>query len=516
MLINNHTNIDNDIIAIEAVVPQINHLRNSLYDIHSIEDYKQLRGELSQMLFDIETEIRKAVDNMKVIQHNNRQFYDSYAELENNFDEFNARTKQMSAENAHLISKLEDANKHIEYLTHITMNQESYINELIEKLSTREKDVYGCQVTKKKDFFMNSNNNNNNNVNSSRLSGDGTMLLNTNKILNFNYDSNSFQDNLNESNNNNNNNNNKGGCSSSGNNCNGNELPITKVMVPDKENNDVDFIYSREQLSDPITLPILNVNIHSHNTSITDPKVNINVLESENKNYRISEIEIIYNCNPKLSGFVLITMSIKAIFCKEISLTWEKHCNGNQLTHMPKINLGFSRGVHNIINHGILLSFHRNMIDKTYATKDSNHFLVTGNMLHLFISSGEIKKNLNVSTMTVSSPNSHINTNHNFNSSYISSTLVGDISKGGILEPNEDKEFYVFFECKDKEAKLDYGTDMQLDIPFDDNKIISLYFTKVCKVYKPLFIIRIIKFLYWCALMSVVGFILVIVYFLYN
>jgi hypothetical protein len=280
--------------------------------------------------------------------------------------------------------------------------------------------------------------------------------------------------------------------------------------------NDVDFIYSREQLSDPLTLPILNVNIHSHNTSITDPKVNINVLESENKNYRISEIEIIYNCNPKLSGFVLITMSIKAIFCKEISLTWEKHCNGNQLTHMPKINLGFSRGVHNIINHGILLSFHRNMIDKTYATKDSNHFLVTGNMLHLFISSGEVKKNLNVSTMTVSSPNSHINTNHNFNSSYISSTLVGDISKGGILEPNEDKEFYVFFECKDKEAKLDYGTDMQLDIPFDDNKIISLYFTKVCKVYKPLFIIRIIKFLYWCALMSVVGFILVIVYFLYN
>ena len=249
MLINNHTNIDNDIIAIEAVVPQINHLRNSLYDIHSIEGYKQLRGELSQMLFDIESEIRKAVDNMKVIQHNNRQFYDSYAELENNFDEFNARTKQMSAENAHLISKLEDANKHIEYLTHITMNQESYINELIEKLSTREKDVYGCQVTKKKDFFMNSNNNNNNNnnnVNSSRLSGDGTMLLNTNKILNFNYDSNSFQDNLNESNNNNGN---KGGCSSSGNNCNGNgnELPITKVMVPDKENNDVDFIYKLYQ-----------------------------------------------------------------------------------------------------------------------------------------------------------------------------------------------------------------------------------------------------------------------------
>jgi hypothetical protein len=127
------------------------------------------------------------------------------------------------------------------------MNQESYINELIEKLSTREKDVYGCQVTKKKDFFMNSNNNNNNNVNSSRLSGDGTMLLNTNKILNFNYDSNSYQDNLNESNNNNNNNNNKGGCSSSGNNCNGNELPITKVMVPDKENNDVDFIYKLYQ-----------------------------------------------------------------------------------------------------------------------------------------------------------------------------------------------------------------------------------------------------------------------------
>ena len=293
--------------------------------------------------------------------------------------------------------------------------------------------------------------------------------------------------------------------------------PSSPIHHQSPPSNDVDFIYANNTLNHQFVHNSLIVNIHSQNNTICDPKININRLESNNdinKNIHSNEIEIIYNCNPKSFGFTLITISIKAPFCDEIDLTWEKHCNGDQLTHMPRINLGFTKGKHDIINHGVMLSHYRNMIDKNFASKTSNHFLINDNMLHLYISSGDYNKTHNVSTMTLSNPSSHINVNHNYYSEHISSIIAGDISKGGVLELNEDKEFYLFFECKDKQAREDYKADLQLDIPFtDNNKIVSLYFTKVCKIYKPALIVRLFRLVYWTAILSLIGFIVVLIYF---
>ena len=161
----------------------------------------------------------------------------------------------------------------------------------------------------------------------------------------------------------------------------------------------------------------LIVNIHSHNSTICDPNTNINALELNNninKNIHSNKIAIIYNCNPKSPASTLIIISIRAPFCEEINLTCKKHCNGDQLTHMSKINLGFTKRKQDIINHGIMLSHYHNKIDKNFASKRTNHFLMDDNMFHLYISSGDYNKTLNVSAMTLSNPSSHINVNHNY------------------------------------------------------------------------------------------------------
>lgn len=296
--------------------------------------------------------------------------------------------------------------------------------------------------------------------------------------------------------------------------------PNSPIHHQSPPSNDVDFIYANNTISNPLFVHnSIRVHIHSHNNTICDPKININKLETNNidNGIHLNEIEIIYNCNPKSFGFTLITITISAAFCDDVDLTWEKHCNGDQLTHMPRINLGFSKGKHDIINHGVILSHYRNMIYNNFASKTSNHFLINDNMLHLFISSGDYNKTHNVSVMTLSNPSSHINVNHNYYSPHISSIIAGDITKGGVLELNEDKEFYLFFECKNNKAKDDYSADLQLDIPFsDNNKIISLYFTKVCKIYKPSFIVRLFRLVYWIGILSLIGFIIVLIYFHYT
>ena len=180
---------------------------------------------------------------------------------------------------------------------------------------------------------------------------------------------------------------------------------------------------------------------------------------------------------------------------------------------MSKINLGFTKRKQDIINHGIMLSHYHNKIDKNFASKRTNHFLMDDNMFHLYISSGDYNKTLNVSAMTLSNPSSHINVNHIYYSEHISSITAGDISKEGILEINEDKGCYLFVECKNKQAREDYKANLQLDIPFtDNNKIISLYFTKVCKIYKSALIVRLFRFVYLIAILSLIGFIFVLIY----
>ena len=182
MLINDHLSVDSLLLSIENNVNKITEFRNNLYQLISFDDFKEYRSELSQFLFDIEADIKNTVESLKEIQQNNRQFYDSYAELENNYHDISKRANVYENDNKGMKVKLIDANKQIEYLSNMNMNQENYINELLNKLSGKERDYYGCQLTKRNDIT--------NSLNNSRI----TLELNpkSSNRLNFNYNNNTL------------------------------------------------------------------------------------------------------------------------------------------------------------------------------------------------------------------------------------------------------------------------------------------------------------------------------------
>ena len=157
MLINDHLSIDNRIMTIEQSVNKVSEMRNSLYQIFSYEEFKNYRSELGQYLFDVESEIHTILELLKEIQETNRKFYDSYAQLENDYSEAKKKATIGFNNTNNLKQKLIDAGKQIEYLSNMNTNQEEYINELIEKLSCKEKEIYGCQLTRRSEYFNSRN-----------------------------------------------------------------------------------------------------------------------------------------------------------------------------------------------------------------------------------------------------------------------------------------------------------------------------------------------------------------------
>lgn len=148
MFLNDHISIDNLLIDVERSLFNLAHLRNNLYEIQEIEDYKQLRGDLSQFLFGLESDIQTVLNSLIQIQEVNRKYYDTFAILKNNETEMNQHLIYFERENNLLQEKLIDYKKQNDYLISINTNQEKYINELIGKLSCKEKREYGCQLTR--------------------------------------------------------------------------------------------------------------------------------------------------------------------------------------------------------------------------------------------------------------------------------------------------------------------------------------------------------------------------------
>ena len=120
MLLNDHLSVDTLLLSIESNVNKITDFRNNLYQLLSFDDFKQYRGDLSQFLFDIEADIKNTVESLKEIQQNNRQFYDSFAELENRYHDISKKAYAYENENKGMQLKLIDANKQIEYLSLLT------------------------------------------------------------------------------------------------------------------------------------------------------------------------------------------------------------------------------------------------------------------------------------------------------------------------------------------------------------------------------------------------------------
>ncbi len=155
MFDNDHVLIDNELSIMENELIKINDIKNTLYSINNIEEYKQFRTIFIQFISTFENEIEVILNSIKNIQYSNRKYYDTYAKLQNDFEDINSKLEFYYKENNKLHSKLNEQVQHIEFLTNTTQNQEEYINELLQRLKQKEMNYYGIDITRKNDQFNN-------------------------------------------------------------------------------------------------------------------------------------------------------------------------------------------------------------------------------------------------------------------------------------------------------------------------------------------------------------------------
>ena len=155
MFDNDHVLIDNELSIMENELIKINDIKNTLYSINNIEEYKQFRTIFIQFISTFENEIEVILNSIKNIQYSNRKYYDTYAKLQNDFQDINTKLEFYYKENNKLYSKLNEEVQHIEFLSNTNQNQEEYINELLQRLRQKEMNYYGIDLTRKNDTISN-------------------------------------------------------------------------------------------------------------------------------------------------------------------------------------------------------------------------------------------------------------------------------------------------------------------------------------------------------------------------
>ena len=272
------------------------------------------------------------------------------------------------------------------------------------------------------------------------------------------------------------------------------------IMHQSSDTNDVDYFYTSEHLIDKTHYQNLSYKIEAVNSTLALPRIELIQLDNVTDSVKSHQIEVIYNCSKSSNGIVLMKMTIIAMNCAPVELYWQKTCKGDQTQHTPVINLGITKGKNEIIAGGVVQNAYKGLFQNNTNQLEFTH-IVTKDMLHLFISSGSPGKNFKVNPITITPPYNDV----------VKTILAGDITKGGIISSFEEKEFYIFFTCEaHKENKR--TMNFQLDIPFEDNHIISLYFTKVCPGVSQGFFNGIFRLIYWSIMFGLIGFLCVLLY----
>jgi hypothetical protein len=155
MFDNDHLLIDNELLTMENELIKINDIKSIFYSINSMEDFKKFRTMIGQFISTFENEIELILNSIKNIQYSNRKFYDTYAKLQNDFQDVNSKLEFYYKENNKLYSKLNEEVQHIEFLSNTNQNQEEYINELLQRLRQKEMNYYGIDLTRKNDTISN-------------------------------------------------------------------------------------------------------------------------------------------------------------------------------------------------------------------------------------------------------------------------------------------------------------------------------------------------------------------------
>ena len=279
------------------------------------------------------------------------------------------------------------------------------------------------------------------------------------------------------------------------------------IIHQSPEGNDIDYLYLTEHISDRTkTYQNVTFSIESTNASFASPKVNLIETSNTTEQVKSHQLEVIYNCNKTSDGIVLIKLIINAMDCSPIELFWQKFCKGDQIKHTPNINLGFRSRNYDIIRNGVIQKDNFNMFQSERNDNGLPIHVINDDMVHFFISSAELSQNVKLNQFSISPLNSNI----------VSPVIVGDITKGGEIKEHEEKDFYIFFTCHNNKGRYGTAETFTLDIPFEDNHIVSLSFSKVCPVVQKSIFSRIFKFFYWCLLISLIGMLYLFIYFHFS
>lgn len=279
------------------------------------------------------------------------------------------------------------------------------------------------------------------------------------------------------------------------------------IIHQSPEGNDIDYLYLTEHITDKSkTYQNITYSIESKNATFASPKVNLIEMQNMTEQVKSHQLEVIYNCNKTSDGIVLIKLIINAMNCSPIELYWQKFCRGDQIKHTPNINLGFRSRNNDIIHNGVIQKENSNLFLTERKDNGLPMYVVNDDLVHFYISSGEVNQNIKLNQFSISPLNSNI----------VNPVILGDITKGGEIKEHEEKDFYIFFTCHNNKNQYDSAETFTLDIPFEDNHIISLSFSKVCPVLHASVFSRVFKFFYWCLLIALIGLLYIFIYFHFS
>ena len=127
---NDHLKISDIIIDFEENISLISNANKLLLTINNLDEFNNLKTELSEKLNNIENDTNILINTLKIIQFNIRKLYDDFAKMQCNYGDMENKLKAMINDNYTLLNKNREIEKQINYKNIVIDEQNKHIKEL--------------------------------------------------------------------------------------------------------------------------------------------------------------------------------------------------------------------------------------------------------------------------------------------------------------------------------------------------------------------------------------------------
>ena len=128
---NDHLKISDIIIDFEENISLISNANKLLLTINNLDEFNNLKTELSEKLNNIENDTNILINTLKIIQYNIRKLYDDFAKMQCRYDDLENKLKAIINDNLNLLNKSKETEKQINYKNIIIDEQNKHIKELL-------------------------------------------------------------------------------------------------------------------------------------------------------------------------------------------------------------------------------------------------------------------------------------------------------------------------------------------------------------------------------------------------